>query len=184
MLHIKLLELESELMAKEQSKRGFVQFPHECELLLQSIEREIATRLADKVNSDWRGWLTFRRDKRALVICRGQAFCEGGIFPKWKAGLGVPYGLDSINDMSRGFDVGPPPEIDHLRINFGSEDGSLGSTKVFLWYGENISPYRLIFMRTMDEDPEEALSNAIAEACQWILRRPKEKSLSEFLQES
>jgi hypothetical protein len=184
MFNIRLLELESELMAKEQSKRGFVQFPHECELLLQHIEKEIAIKLADKVDSKWRGWLTFRRGPTSLILCRGQAFSSGGLFSKWQAGLDVPYGLDSINDKVRGFDISPPPELDHLRVNFGSQDGTLESTSVFLWYGENISPYRLIFMQTLDEDPEAKLNDAIVEGCQWILRRPKDKSLEEFLQSS
>src|SRR2546427_601832 len=105
MFHIKLLELESELLAKEQSARGFDVLPAECQSLLDFVEKQITVTLSSKVPRDWKGWICYRRNKDSLIICRGRAFLEGGLFGKFKAGLDVPYGLDTITEYERHFDV-------------------------------------------------------------------------------
>lgn len=177
MFHHKLIELESELVAKEQSKKGLAQLPPECDLLLEHVERQVEVRLGHLVHKGWKGWLSYRRNKQSLVVCRGAAFKEG-FMGKWKAGLDVPYGLDTITEHARGFDVSPPQGLDHLLVNFGGDE-----PRVFLWYGENIAPYKLIFVADMAEEPEQALSEAIVEACTWIMRRPQDKTLTQFLAE-
>jgi len=177
--HYKLIELESERVAKEQSRQGFSDLPVECFVLMQYVEREVGVRLADLVPKDWQGWLSYQRNKQALVICRGRAFKES-TFGKVRAGLNVPNGLDSINETQRGFDISPPQDIDHLLINFG---GETEDPRVFLWYGENFAPYKLIYMAQVDTDPHTELDEAIVEACTWIMKRPKDKPLSQFLQE-
>ena len=180
MFHHRLIELESELVAKELAKKGYSQLPYECSLLLDQMERQIEVRLGDLVPKDWRGWLSYRRHKQTMIICRGAAFKEG-FLGKTKAGLDVPMGLDSISEYARGFDVSPPQDLDHLLINFGGDQEE--EPQVFLWYGENIAPYKLIFMAALSEDPDTALSDAIVEACTWILKRPKDKHLTQFLAE-
>ncbi len=184
--HARLLELESEIIAKEQAARGLKEVPLECGLLLESIEKDIGLRLGDEAPSDWRGWLTFRRTKEQvdrrldinLIICRGRTFKESGLFGKHRAGLDVSYGLDSVTEYRRGFDVSPPQDLDHLLINFGSGE----SVKVFLWYGENIAPYRLIFEAEIQDEPHENMSEAVVEACIWIATKPKDMTLPEFLE--
>lgn len=187
MFNPKLLELESELLAKEECASGLTQLPHECWLLLQRIEQEIGVKLADNVPKDWRGWLTYKRkdasdsqgnhSNSGLIVCRGRASTEGGLFARWRAGLDVPFATETANEYRRGFDVSPPQDLDHLLMNFGVGK----STRVFLWYGENIAPYRLIFEWDIHEDPEIPLIDAITEACVWIMKRPKDLTLAEFL---
>lgn len=177
--HYRLIELEAERVAKEESSRGLQQFPVECEELLKYVQREVGIKLADLVPKDWQGWLSYLRSKQSAVICRGRAFKERGAFGKFRAGLDVLYGLDSITEFQRGFDVSPPQDLDHLLINFGANV----QPKVFLWYGENIAPYKLIYQAEVAADPHVELCDAIVEACTWILKRPKDKTLSDFLAE-
>jgi len=177
--HNRLIELESELLAKEQAERGFEQLPPECSHLQEFIEHQVEMRLAGPAPKDWRGWLSYRHHKDSLVICRGRAFSEGGLFAKWRAGLDVPFGLDTITEYLRGFDVSPPQDLDHLMLNFGA-----GKTpRVFLWYGENLAAYKLIYMADVEADPHHELSEAVVEACTWILKRPKDQTLNDFLRE-
>jgi hypothetical protein len=178
MFHYKLIELESELIAKEQSQKGFAELPPECKVLLEFIEQEVGARLAMPVSKDWKGWLTYKRNKDSLVICRGRGFREG-MLGKYRAGLDVANGLDSVTEYQRGFDVSPPQDLDHLLVNFGGE--SHQEPRVFLWYGENIAPYKLIFMADVETDPHAQLVDAIVQACKWILTRPKDQTLSQFL---
>ena len=178
MFHYKLLELESELLAKEEARRGLTDFKPECELMLQFLENEIGTHLASKVARDWKGWLTYRRKKESLVVVRGRTFAEGGLFAQHLAGLDVNYGHDTVTEYKRGFDVSPPQDLDHLLVNFGGEE----ATKAFLWYGENIAPYKLIFPAEVDSDPHTELGAAIVEACTWIMTRPKDITLTKFLE--
>jgi len=190
MLHIKLLELESEIIAREESARAksLAVLPAECELLKQAVEHEIGLRLADVVPGDWRGWLTYRRGCSELIIIRGRAFKENGMFGKVKAGLDFSGGLDSIADYVRQFDVSAPQDLDHLMINFGVVPSTnvvdaTGGARVFLWYGENIAPYRLIFEDEVSSDPEHNLLNAVAEGLSWIVAKPKELTLPQFLKQ-
>src|SRR5438067_1601743 len=120
MFHLRLLELESEMIAKEQSEKGFAEFPPDCKCLLQFAEKQVEVRLADKVPKAWRGWLTYKRKNEQLIICRGRAFANGGIFGKCQGGLDVTFGLDTITEYERGFDVTPPQDLDHLLLNFGA----------------------------------------------------------------
>lgn len=177
MFHARLLELESELLAKQEAERGLNELTPECGILLNQVENEIGARLADKTVKDWKGWLTFRRGTSSLIICRGRSFQFGAIFPQWKCGFDIVNGADSVREAERKFDVTPPQDLDHLLVNFGVGK----TTRVFLWYGENIAPYRLIFEEELDADPEQALREAIVEACVWILTKPKEQTLPEFL---
>jgi len=175
--HARLLELESEIIAKAESQKGLDSLTPDCEILLQTVEKEIGLKLAEVAPHDWRGWLTFRNGVDKLIVCRGRAFKEGGMFSKHRAGFDSNTGADSISDHKRGFNVSPPQDIDHLLVNFGCGD----SIRVFLWYGENISPYRLIFEQEMVEDPDENLKEAVAEACVWIAKKPKELTLPQYL---
>lgn len=177
--HFKLIELEAEVLAKQQSAKGFQDLPVECSTLLHFIEQEIGLRLADKVPKDWHGWLCYKRNRQSLVICRGRAFKEGAFSP-YRAGLDVPNGLDSITEQLRGLDVTPPQDLDHLLINFG---GTVDEPKLFAWYGENIAPYKLIYMADVAADPHVELSAMIVEGCTWIMTRPKHQTLLKFLQE-
>ncbi|MBP9089750.1 hypothetical protein KBI23_01890 [bacterium] len=199
MLHIKLLELESEIIAKEEAARAeaMAVLPAECDLLKQAVEHEIGLHLADIVASDWRGWLTYRRGASELIIIRGRAFKESGMFGKVRAGLDFSGGLDSIADYVRQFDVSAPQDLDHLMINFGvvpssakglvenstSEIDATGGARVFLWYGEDLAPYRLIFEDEVSGDPEHNLLNAVAEGLSWIVAKPKELTLPQFLKQ-
>lgn len=101
------------------------------------------------------------------------------MFKTHRVGLDVPSGMDAIADYKRGYDVSPPADIDHLLVNFGVEE----ALKVFLWYGHNIAPYKLIYQSEVASNPAEELKAAIIEACLWILKRPKDKSLNEFLKD-
>jgi len=175
--HARLLELESEILAKEEARRGVENFTPGCEQLLASIAQQIGVKLADPVPQDWRGWICYYRKPDQFIVLRGRAFKTSGIFAKYKAGLDIPLGADSINDYTRKFDITPPQELDHLLVNFGSGD----SLRVFLWYGENIAAYRLIFEAEVDTDPHNELADAITEACTWILQKPKDKTLPEYL---
>lgn len=211
MLHIKLLELESEIIAKEEAARAksLAVLPAECDLLRQHVEHEIGLHLADSTASDWRGWLTYRRGSSELIIIRGRAFKESGMFGKVRAGLDFLGGPDTIADYSRQFDVSAPQDLDHLMINFGvvpsktkglvknstddldfsnsSSNNSLNDTacgaRVFLWYGENLAPYRLIFEDEVSADPQHNLLNAVAEGLSWIVAKPKELTLLQFLKQ-
>jgi len=181
MLKARLLELESELLAKEEAKRlaNLDFLPPECYLILEELERELAPSLGSLIGPDWKGFLTYKRKQGELIVCRGRSFKESGIFGKWRAGLDVAYGLDTITEYMRKFDVTPPQDLDHLMVNFGRGK----SVRVFLWYGENISPYRLIFQAEMEESPDHALSLAVSEALGWIMRKPKSLTLPEFLKQ-
>ena len=179
MFHYKLIELESEIIARDQSKKGLGEISPECGAIMKFIADQVGISLCTPVPKDWKGWLSYLRNKQSLVICRGRAFKEG-MFGKTKAGLDVPNGLDSIADCQRGFDVSPPQELDHLLINFG---GTNDIPRCFLWYGENIAPYKLIFQADVRDDPHNELADAVVEACGWILTRPKDKTLTEFLEE-
>lgn len=189
MLHIKLLELESEIIAKEEAARAksLAILPAECDLLKQAVEHEIGMHLADVTAIDWRGWLTYRRGANELIIIRGRAFKENGIFGKVKAGLDFSGGLDAIADYGRQFDVSAPQDLDHLMINFGvvpnDELSTTGSARVFLWYGENLAPYRLIFEDDVSDDPEHNLLNAVAEGLSWVVAKPKDLTLPQFLKQ-
>ncbi|MBP7860494.1 hypothetical protein KA183_02340 [bacterium] len=175
--HARLLELESERLAKEEVRRGVEHFTPECHHLLESVAQKIGVKLGDPVPSDWQGWICYYRKPEQFIVLRGRAFKGSGLFGKHKAGLDIPLGGDSINDYSRKFDVTPPQELDHLMVNFGVGD----SLRVFLWYGENIAAYRLIYEAEVDTDPHNELADAVAEACAWILQKPKEKTLPEYL---
>src|SRR5437016_5663395 len=118
MFDYRLIELEAEQAAKEQSRQGFAHLPAECMALLEFAERDVGIVLGGPVPKDWHGWLYYRRGKDALVVCRGRAFAEGG---KFRAGLDVAYGLDTITEYKRGFDVSPPQDLDHLLLNFGQD---------------------------------------------------------------
>jgi len=177
MFHARLLELESELIAKEEAERGLTALVPECAILLDSVENEIGVRLADKSARDWKGWLCYRRGKDSMIVCRGRAFDSGGLSHVWHVGFDVRNGAESIGEYHRHLDVTPPQDLDHLLINFGAGK----TTRVFLWYGENIAPYRLIFEADIDEDPEKQLKDAIVDACIWILTKPKHLTLPEFL---
>lgn len=179
MFHHKLLELEAEIAAKEQSKNKLEVFPPECVGILDFVEKEVEVRLGDKVPKEWVGWISYRRNKQSLVVLRGRAFKEG-IFGSFRAGFDVPMGLDSITEYQRGFDVSPPQDLDHLLVNFGLDGDKV---RVFLWYGENIAPYQLIFAEDLAEDPHKELAEAIVEACIWIAKRPKHQTLEAFLKQ-
>ena len=62
-------------------------------------------------------------------------------------------------------------------INFGHET----DPKVFLWYGENLAAYKLIYEALVADDPHNELYEAVVEACIWIVKRPKDITLGEFL---
>jgi hypothetical protein len=176
--HFKLIELESELLAKELTELETELTP-ECDFLLQFVEAEIGVRLAESSFKNWRGWLTYRRKKSALIVCRGRAFVEGTFFPKWRAGLDLPNGMDAITDYQRGFDVAPPPELDHLLINFRP-----GQTpQIMVWYGENLAPYHLFFQSDATGETEPELKEAVAHGCIWILQKPENTTLPAYLKE-
>lgn len=181
MLHIKLMELEAEKIARDQATKSsqLVSLPHECELLKAHIEEEIGIKLGAICDRDFNGWLTYRRQSGDLIIIRGRAFKESNMLGlgKWRAGLDVGHGLDSVSEALRGFDVSPPPDLDHLTVNFGVET----TPKVFLWYGENISAYRLIFAEELENNAEKALDEALSEAMSWVLNKPKDLTLPEYI---
>ncbi len=178
MFHHKLLAVESELVAKAQSKVCFDRIPPECEGLLEYVEQEVEVKLAGKVPKDWKGWLSYRKNKKqALVVLRGRAF-KDGMFGAIKAGADVPFGLDTVTEYQRGFDISPPQDLDHLLVNFGHNGKQF---RIFLWYGENIAPYKLVFAADVEDDPHHELSNAVVEACIWILKRPKQMTLEHYL---
>jgi hypothetical protein len=189
MFNHKLLELESELLAKQECAAGLTDLPYECELCLQAIEQEVGIKLTDPIPKDWKGWLSYRRKDASdsqggksncgLVILRGRACSQGGLFAKWNAGLDVPFAVDTVTEFKRGFDVTPPQDLDHLLINFSRGN----QPKVFVWYGENIAPYKLIFEADVSEAHDAPLKEAITEACVWIMTRPKETTLVEFLKD-
>lgn len=178
MFHFKLLELEAELIAREEAARGVAELTSECIYLLEMIESEIGAKLAQRVPDKWRGWLTYRRKQDNLLICRGRAY-PVGMFGKFKAGLDVAGGADAIADYERNFDVTPPQDPDHLLINFGSGD----RTRIFIWYGEGIAAYKLIFESAVDPSPEEQVQAAVLQACGWILNRPKHITLDDYLKQ-
>jgi hypothetical protein len=179
MLHIKLMELEAELLAREQAqKAGMVNTAPECEIIKEAVEQEIGLKLGDFAAGDWRGWLTYRRSSGDLVIIRGRAF-KDGLFTKWRAGFDLVNGKDAASEYLRKFDVSAPADLDHLMLNFGV---SGGDTRVFLWYGENLAPYRLIFEADLADinNSESLLHDAIAEGLSWIVGKPKELTLPEY----
>ena len=178
MFHHKLLELEAEIAAKEQSKHELKDFKPECVGLLEFVEKEVEVKLGDKVPKDWVGWICYRRNNQSQIILRGRAF-KDGMFGGTRAGFDVPMGLDSVTEYKRGFDVSPPQNLDHLLVNFGLDGEKI---RVFLWYGENIAPYKLIFAADLTDEPHKELADAIVEACIWIAKRPKHETLEAFLQ--
>jgi hypothetical protein len=178
MLHNRLIELEAEIRAREKCKQGLKQFPVECLSLLEFLSQCFEARLGEEVPKDWRGWLAFKRTEHSLLILRGRAFKHGTFAGKHRAGFDVPQGADAIAEAMRGFDVVPPQDLDHLLVNFGDED----NPKVYLWYGENIAPYRLIFQADVDCDPHTTLEDACIEACVWIANRPRHLSLPDYLE--
>jgi hypothetical protein len=174
MFHYKLIELEAELLAKKQSQHGLDRPTPACMGLLDYLEREVGVKLGQTVPKDFGGWITWRRNQQSLIICRGRAFKV----PESRAGLDVTNGADSIAEFRRGFDVSPPQDLDHLLINFGGEHSD---PSVFLWYGENFAPYKLIFTAPVDTDPHIKLSEAVVECLTWVMKRPKDETLAEFL---
>lgn len=177
--HFRLIELEAERVAKEQSSRGLQTFPVECAVLLQYVQRGVEIKLGDLVPKDWVGWLSYARNKQSLVISRGRAFKIGGAFGKHRAGLDVPNGADAVADFQRGFDVSPPQDLDHLLLNFGEND----NPRAYLWYGQNFAPYKLIYEAEVAAEPHQELSDAIVEACTWIMKRPTHQTLDDFLED-
>lgn len=177
MFHHRLLELEAELAAKEQSKHNMSVLPPECVGILDYILKDIEVKVGDKVPKDWKGWVCYRRNNNSMVVLRGRSF-KDGMFGTTKAGFDVPMGLDAITEIQRGFDVSPPQDLDHLLLNFGMDKDSC---RVFLWYGENIAPYKLVFAADVEDEPHKELSEAVVEACIWILKRPKHQTLDAFL---
>lgn len=177
MLHNRLIELEAEIRAKEKVEQGLKKVPVEALSLLAFIEKSYEARLGDLVPADWRGWLAYQRTPGTLTICRGRAFKHSNWGSKSRAGFDVPHGADAVDEKLRGFDAVPPQDLDHLLVNFGDED----QPKVYLWYGENIAPYRLIFQAQVDDEPHHDLQNACIDACFWIANRPKHLSLPEYL---
>lgn len=172
--------MEAELAAMELKKQGLDELPPECVGILDYIERDIEVRLGDRVPKDWKGWICYSRNrKQSLIVLRGRAFKEG-LFGSYKAGFDLPQGNDAIAEYQGGFDVSPPQDLDHLLINFGLEEERF---RVFLWYGENIAPYKLVFAADLEDDPHKELSTAVLESCIWILKRPKHKTLEEFLKD-
>jgi hypothetical protein len=178
LFHLKLLELEAELIAREETARGVSALTPECIFLMQSIESEIGVTLAAKVPQNWRGWLYYKRKNDVLIICRGRAF-PSGMFGKCKAGFDVSGGADAISDYERHFDVTPSQDIDHLMINFGCGE----KTRIFIWYGEGIAAYKLIYEAAVEPTPEAELHAAVVEACKWILKRPKQTTLLDYLKQ-
>ncbi len=184
MLHIKLLELEAEKLAREAARKAAEDktLPPECEHLKAHIEEEIGIRLAAPVPNDFSGWLTYRRASGDLLIIRGKAFKSSSLLGlvKWRAGLDCISGQDSLSEFQRGFDVSPPQQLDHLMLNFGfSKKDSL---RVFLWYGENIAPYRLIYEDDLENDIDnKKLLEAVSEGLSWVLNKPKELTLPDYL---
>ena len=174
MFHYKLIELEAELLAREQSQKGLDRLTPECAALLDYLQREVGIVLGQKAPKDFRGWICWRRNQQALLICRGKAFQA----PDWRAGLDVINGADTITEYRRSFDVSPPQDLDHVMINFG---GDASDPQVYLWYGENFAPYKLIFTASVASDPHTQLNDAMVEALTWIVKRPKDKTLAEFL---
>lgn len=179
MLHIKLLEVESERIAREEAKKALnsAQLPPECDLLKEFVEEEVGLKLGSPCDSNFCGWLSYRRTGGEILILRGRAFKEG-MFGKWKAGLDVPYGAATASEYLRGYDVSPPQDLDHLMLNFGKGE----NVRVFIWYGENISPYRLIYEADLD-DSRENLIDALSEGMTWILTKPRELTLPQFIKE-
>ena len=76
MFHFKLLELESELIAKEMAGQSAVLTP-ECDHLLQFIEAEVGLKLADRAPKDWRGWIS-SPSKELIGDFTRAFFCSAG----------------------------------------------------------------------------------------------------------
>lgn len=178
MFHFKLIELESELLAKELADQTADITP-ECEHLLEFIEREVGLKLASRAPRDWKGWISYRRQKNSLVILRGRTFPQSGMFVKdYRVGLDVPYGQDAVTEYQRNFDITPPQELDHLLINFRPKN----PPTIMVWYGENTAPYQLYFEAEASFDTENQLKEAVTQGCVWILTKPKDVTLAQFLQ--
>lgn len=186
MLRIRLVEMEAEKLARDEAQKALISknLPPEAEILKGHIEHEVGLKLGQVCPPEFKGWLTYRRLSGDLVVIRGRAFKEPSLLGmgKWRAGLDVPFGLDTATEMLRGFDVTPPQSLDHLMVNFGC-----GKTaRVFLWYGENIAPYRLIFEEELEdadehqEVPQRNLIQALEEGMGWVLNKPKHLTLPEF----
>lgn len=179
MFHHKLMELEAELAAKEQSRQKLDVLPPECVGIISFVQKDVEVKVGDKVPKDWKGWISYKRNNNSMVILRGRSF-KDGMFGAHKAGFDLPMGADSISEYQRGFDLTPPQDLDHLLLNFGM-DGD--KCRVFLWYGENIAPYKLIFAADLIDDPHIEISAAVVEACIWIMKRPKHQTLEAFLKQ-
>ncbi|HEY9868034.1 MAG TPA: hypothetical protein V6D08_02400, partial [Candidatus Obscuribacterales bacterium] len=72
MFHHRLIELESELLAKDLAEKGYDKLPSECFWFIDFVEKQIGVRLGDPVPRDWRGWLSYRRNRDSLITCRGR----------------------------------------------------------------------------------------------------------------
>lgn len=185
------MEMEAELIAREQIARAESDdgriLSAKSLFFLQEIGNEIGLELAQQCASDFRGWLRYtRKGSRGagssdLVLLRGRAFKEGGLFGKHRAGLDVVNGLDHALEYLRKIDVSPPPDLDHLLINFGRGQEKDAQDHVFIWYGENVAPYRLIFEHQVEELSLETLHQALAQGLEWILSKPKDLTLPQFL---
>jgi len=177
LFHFKLIQLESDLLAKSLSNQETELTP-DCEFLLQAIEAEIGLRLADTCFKGWQGWITYRRKKSSLVVCRGRSFAEGVFFRKYRAGFDAPNGMDAVTDYQRRFDVTPSQDIDHLLINF--RPGT--PPKILVFYGENLAPYQLFFEEEADMSIQPEVEEAIAQGCVWILEKPKGTTIATYLE--
>jgi hypothetical protein len=177
MFHARLLELETDLMLQRQNEKPLAELPADCSELIAYLERMLEVKLGSKVPHDWQGWLSYRRPGGCLVILRGRAYRENIFSNVHRAGIDYELGLQSIYEYAHGFDLVPPSSLDHLKINFSSE----AKVKVLLWYGENLAEYKLIYFGEVVDDPHHDLSEAIVEGCHWIVKRPAEQTLVEFL---
>ena len=101
--HARLIELESEIIAKEEAEAGIAELTPDCQVMLEMVEKEVGVKLADRVPGDFRGWISYRRLKEnlhELVINRGRAFKEGGLFPRHLAGCDVSFGFLTIQTQA------------------------------------------------------------------------------------
>lgn len=177
MFHHRLLELESELLAREKISCELAAPSVHCDALLDFIQQQVEVRLCDKVPADWRSWLTYRRGQGSLIVVRGRAF-KSSWLGGYKAGLDTALGADAISEYERGFDVAPPQELDHLKVSFTRENTQ---ERILMWFGENIVPYKLILSEPVDSEPHHLISEALVEACVWIMKRPKNLTLKQYL---
>jgi hypothetical protein len=141
------------------------------------IEGDIGIKLGDKIPTDWIGWLTYRNKASSLIVCRGRAFAVEKKFGKTAAGPDSSTGAETVLDFYRGYDVNAPQDIDHLLINFGVG----AQPRIFIWYGEKIAAYKLIYETCVDEHDTTNIQEAVVQACEWIINRPNHLTLSDWL---